>query len=140
MSRSIGPKYVVVWGLLALLFFGVLFSGPGIGWWLAAFMLSWFGIWETLGVASSRKGDTCSELVWAVLKVRDRRPQSMALLPLVAGLFVGFALLFVGLVANADTRLMPSWATISAATSLAAGTLGFLSAHFLRGDNAGWRR
>ena len=135
MNRHIAPRYIAVWGALAVLFFAVLFAPPAWGWWLAALMLAHFAIWETRGVVSAKRGDTCSELVWAVLKVRDRRPQSIALLPLVAGLFAGFALLFIALVANADVRLMPAWATTAAAALLALGTLGFLAMHFVTGDN-----
>lgn len=135
MRRKIEAKYVYIWGLLAALFFVVLLTPPAAGWWVSAFMLGWFAFWEARGILSVKAGDTCSELVWAVLKVRDGRPVNLALVPLVAGIFCGFGVMFVGLVAGAGDYELPRWCAITAAGCLALGTLGFLARHFWVGSN-----
>lgn len=135
MPRRVIPMlFLAVWSLLAVAFAIVLIA-PGIAWWLSLAMLLWFAIWEAHGVNSRRKGDTLSEVIWRVLYVKDGRPVNLALFPLVCGVFLGFASLFVGLAAGADDRTMPGWATIAAAAFVATGTLGFLARHFWTGSN-----
>ena len=132
--RQIPPFFLAVWSVLAVVFVLVLLLPP-FSWWLSAFMLAWFAVFETHGVVSRRKFDTLSETIWRILYVKDNRPTNLALFPLVMGLFAAFATLFVGLVAGAAERVMPGWAPVVAAVFVGIGTLGFLWRHFWRGDS-----
>ena len=132
MRRRIPKLCAAVWLVQLALFAGTLFTG---NWWMAAFTLAWFAVWETVGVVRPRKGDTLSESVWAILDVQDNAPVNRALYPLVMGVFCGAGILFVGLVAGVRTREMGDWSLIGAAVFVAVGALCFLFRHFRRGDS-----
>lgn len=64
---------------------GVWRGGWTVGWVVILFALF---AWEMLALASRRPGSTLSEHVWAVLRVRDRRPTALTwVLRVVALLF-----------------------------------------------------
>ena len=133
--RRIKPRFVVIWGTLAVLFSVALLAPDAVSWWASAATLAWFGIWETKGIVSPAKGDTLSESVWTILQVKDGKPVNIALVPLVAGVFWAAAVLFIGLVDGSATLDLATGWRVGAATAVAAGTLGFLAFHFWTGGN-----
>ena len=132
MRRVIPTASKVVWSVEAALFVLTLFTSS---WWIGLATLVWFGVFEAVGVATSRPGDTLSESIWKLLDVRDHAVGNKAFYPLVMGVFVGAGVLFVGLVAGAGGFVLHRAYPTVAAGFVAAGVVAFLFRHFRRGDS-----
>ena len=132
----IPTRYRVIWGLQGLLVALAMFAPGEWGWWFALVAFVWFGIFETVGLCTTRTDDALSNSIWALLDVEEGRVLNKALSPLVGGIFAAAGVLFVGLVQGIDEGpAMPGWAPIVAAVCVAGGTLWFLKRHFAWGGN-----
>ena len=128
-------KSKIVWSVQALLFMAACLSPDVVSFYAAALALAWFAVFETKGILTAKRGDTLSESVWSLLGAKNRKVTNTALSPLVGGIFVGAAILFVGLVAGMQAQEMYREFRVLAAVSIAAGTLWFLRRHFSWGGN-----